>query len=66
MIIINDKDGDNRHEMRTYMRSRMRVGNYRGSYGYRTSTSYKDEESWKEGYEKGYKDACEDMKSGEL
>lgn len=64
MIIINDRDGESRHEMRTYMRSRMRRGN--GGYNYRTSTNYKDEESWKEGYEKGYKDACEDMKNGEL
>ena len=50
--------------MRSYMRSRMRNSRtYRG--GYRTSTSYKDEESWKEGYEKGWKDCEEEMEQDE-
>ena len=53
MIII--KDDNNKEQMRYDMREYMRR-----NYNNRTSTHYKDDDAWKEGYEKGYKDACED------
>ena len=63
MIIIKDSNEESKSEMRQYMRSRMRNDrSYRG--GYRTSTTrYKDEDSWKDGYEKGWKDCEEEMES---
>lgn len=61
MIIIKDSNEESKNEMRHYMRSRMRSG--RGYHSYRTSTSYKDEDSWKDGYEKGWKDCEEEMES---
>lgn len=57
MIIIKDTNEENRQDMRSYMRSRMRSGR-----SYRTSTThYKDDDSWKDGYEKGWKDCEEEM-----
>lgn len=63
MIIIKDSNEESKSEMRSYMRSRMRNSrHYRGVY--RTSTTqYKDEESWKDGYEKGWKDCEKEMES---
>lgn len=62
MIIIKDSNEESKSEMRHYMRNRMRSGKtYHG--GYRTSTSYKEEENWKDGYEQGWKDCEEEMES---
>lgn len=63
MIIIKDNNEEGKSEMRRYMRSRMRNSRgYRGDY--RTSTtSYKDEETYKEAYEAGWRDCEEEMES---
>lgn len=60
MIIIKDNNEESKSEMRHYMRSRMRDNR---NVAYRTSTSYKEDESWKDGYEKGWKDCEEEMES---